>query len=329
MKPISKFVKLNDKLSIYIIGYETAGESILINFADSFFGVVDCFKTTKHSKTIELIEDLDIKTLDFVCWTHTDEDHTLGLSDILSNYVDYEKTLFIIPEGFAPKEIFSKFEKEYTGEYQRIFQLAEEKIHPANHFSANHGFSRNYLFKFSKSSEPLKIELKSYSPLSYIVRDLSLDVVESYFSEHKKIRSYPNFFSIVLKITITHPDIVPITVCLTSDLDNYVIKRMHPKEAEDCFGHNLIMKIPHHGSNNSSEVINYISSLSYAATTTYTRSNLPRKEIIEQYNLKSSKVSHTGAKVGEFGIIKYDVLLKKHPLNLVSIEHIGGADYVT
>ncbi|GEN35348.1 hypothetical protein [Aneurinibacillus danicus] len=327
MKLTNKFIKLNDKLSIYVIGYEKKGESILVNFADKFFGVVDCYRTSQYSKTVEFIQSLGINHLDFVCWTHTDEDHTLGLSEVMENYVDYEKTMFITPEGFAPKEIFSKFEDDFDVEYKRIFELAEQNIHPANHFSANHGFSRTFYYNFAGSTTPLKLELKSYSPLSHIVKGLSLKVVESYFSEHNKIRSHPNFFSITLRLLITHPDIVPISVCLTSDLDNYVIKKMLRNEAEDCFSDNLIMKIPHHGSPNSNEIFRFINSLSHAVTTTYSSSSLPRPEIINQYKSKKSIVSNTGFKSGDFGIVHYDVFLKKHPVNLVKVTHMGAADY--
>lgn len=328
MKQTNEFIKINDELSVYIVGYETAGESIIINLGDKFFALIDCFKTAEHFKTLDILKEIGVDSLDLICWTHTDEDHTLGLSSIIEEYVDYEKTLFITPEGFQPKDIFHKYESKFHKEYKEIFELAEKNIHLANHHSANNGFSRTFLYKFSGSEVPLRIEIKGYTPLSFVVKEFSLKFVEEYFSLGEKGRSRPNYFSITLKITVTHPDIAPISICLTSDLDNYIIKRMKTADASECFGDNLIMKIPHHGSRNSSELINFVSSLGYAATTTYKNSRLPKDEILREYKQKKSLVSHTGVNTGKYGIIKYNITLKKHAINNINVEHIGTADFV-
>ena len=146
--------------------------------------------------------------------------------------------------------------------------------------------------------------------------------------EVKNIGQCQITFQLLWKITITHPKIAPISVCLTSDLDNYIIDNMDTNEAQECFSDNVLMKIPHHGSKHSSNIVNYIKSLHHAATTTYKPSNLPLQEVLDEYKRKKSIVSSTGVNSGHYGIIKYDIELKKQAVNNVQVEYYGAANSI-
>lgn len=187
MKQINRLIKLDDCLDVYVIGYKSFGESIVINLANKFCGIIDCFETSSYNKTTELLTSLGIKKLDFIFWTHTDSDHTLGLSKVISNFVNYETTKFFIPEGFSPKEIFSKFQEHYETEYSQIFNLADKMLNPYNIISSNQNNSQSYAFKYSSSSSMLKCELKCYTPITPIVKSLSAKALEAYFTSREKI----------------------------------------------------------------------------------------------------------------------------------------------
>lgn len=323
MKQINKLIKLDDTLDVYVVGYKTMGESIILNFANKFYGLIDCYETKSINKTEEILESLGVKSLDFICWTHTDLDHTKGLSKIINKFVDYHKTKFFIPEGFSPKEIFSQFKENYDNEYSEIFELADEKFHPYNIISSNQNTVQSYSFRYSSSPTDLVCQIKCYTPISPIVRNLSFQAIEQYFKTGTG-KSKPNYFSIVLKLTIKHQDIIPINLCFTSDLDNYVIQRMLNEEALECFAHNLFLKIPHHGSTNSNKIFPFIKSIGHAATTAYAPSNLPNNDIIKRYK-SYGDVSYTNKAGGELGVIKYKIKLKKQPIGLIEIDKYEGA----
>ncbi|MCH6265323.1 hypothetical protein [Neobacillus citreus] len=325
MRRLDGYLQKNNTLTLYIIGYKNQGESIVINIADQFIGVLDSYKTPNHFVTKDILDGFGRKKVNFLCWTHTDADHTLGMSDLLKNHVD-RKTLFFLPEGFQAKEIQAMYSKYVSSEYQEISKIADKNIAVSNYISVNQSVSETYSILFSSSSEKLYIDLEYYTPLSRVVKNLSQKAFDNYFKRNKYVSNKPNYFSTVLKITVRHPDIIPITICLTSDLDNYIIKRMDEEQAQECFDGNLIIKIPHHGSKHSRNILEYINSFGFAATTSYSSSNLPQKEILDSYKLINPNVSFTGKdNTQEYGIIKYEIKLTDKFHDLIKLTHLGGA----
>lgn len=74
-------------IETYIIGYKSQGESILFFIRTdggiSFSGLVDCFYLKDIDKVRDILEGNKISTLDFICWTHPDWDHSKGLENII------------------------------------------------------------------------------------------------------------------------------------------------------------------------------------------------------------------------------------------------------
>jgi len=93
------------QIVIYLIGYSSQGESIIFSIeADNgdnvklFCAVIDSYEIANINKTIETIDKLGYKKIDLLCWTHPDEDHSLGIDTLLSKYVD-NNSIILIPEN--------------------------------------------------------------------------------------------------------------------------------------------------------------------------------------------------------------------------------------
>ena len=96
-------------VKVYIIGYSLRGESILILFLDKgdnlkvlYSIVIDSFKYKGEHKTLDIMDDYNLKVLklNMLIWSHPDFDHTLGLKEIIQNYCD-ENTQVVLPYGMT------------------------------------------------------------------------------------------------------------------------------------------------------------------------------------------------------------------------------------
>ena len=69
---------------VYLIGYNSQGESILFFLRTDegviYSGVVDCYTYKSINKTIDLLKKENIEKIDFLCWTHPHDDHSLGIT---------------------------------------------------------------------------------------------------------------------------------------------------------------------------------------------------------------------------------------------------------
>jgi len=68
------------KVHILNVGH---GDNIIVEFPNGNFGVVDCYLA---EKTLNYLDKLKAKELQFVCATHPHIDHTLGIPTLLREY---------------------------------------------------------------------------------------------------------------------------------------------------------------------------------------------------------------------------------------------------
>ncbi|WP_294403284.1 hypothetical protein [uncultured Clostridium sp.] len=309
------YVKQEDEIKLYVIGYESMGESIIINIAEKFFGVIDCYKTKDFFITKNILEELCVKKLDFICWTHTDADHTKGMIELF-DYVD-DNTAFIMPEGLSYKELLSKVdlksEKYCNEEIVHIFEAIKSKIKEYNFVSANNGSSiYSFNLKLLNDEKSIAVNIESFAPLSSIVRNSQIRTMQELINESKKIHEKPNLFSVGLIINFIRQSF-SLKICLAGDVDNITIDKMHPLNKKRIFNNNHIIKLPHHGSNNSDRIIkdNLITYFDYAVSTSYKKHRLPRQEVLDGYKKCCShgKISKTNKTAGPYGYVIYKVPL--------------------
>lgn len=326
----------NAFLNVYIIGYKAMGESIVLNLDNQFIGIIDSYKTANSFLTKQLLDKLE-KKVDFICWTHTDEDHTKGLLEILeSNYITGNTRLFL-PEGITKKEIQSHIELDNEKEYSKIFKLLRNsqtlKVESANENTLL------YSFALIQGDKQYSFFLESFAPLSNIVRNLELDSVKHLFEQNDtKLHQNPNYFSVGLKLTITSMGFSPFTLCLAGDIDNHTIGSMRDKNKNRIFNNNDILKIPHHCSRNSDQLISegLIESFKYAVTTGYKRgrSNLPDQDLLNEY-IKIANSPEVMGKVSSterrseynFGVVLYRLKLS-HLTRKLNVRNLGSASFL-
>lgn len=98
------------ELHIYVLGYFPIGESVLAVVWDKSEKRVlksvlfDCYEQNDTNKMFSILNQygLDNRKLDFVIWTHPDEDHSVGFESLLKKYTS-QRTIALLPEGVTKK----------------------------------------------------------------------------------------------------------------------------------------------------------------------------------------------------------------------------------
>lgn len=168
-----KIFLIKDCLQIetYVIGYKSQGESILffilVDDIICFSGAVDCFCLCNDNYTEKILIDKGDVTLDFLCWTHPDLDHSRGMDHLVDNFTD-KNTKIWIPEdvdlrkatcGPSLKKIFKLLKNKVMVDRYNVHSVSDNK---------DLMFYKSYCFKKEAESFPLKIY--SYAPNSSVIR---------------------------------------------------------------------------------------------------------------------------------------------------------------
>ena len=74
-------------LELHILG-PSFGESIVIRMPDGTWGMIDSYRSQKYLDSLEYLKRLGVSDLNFLCWTHPDDDHSSGLVNTLKAFSD-------------------------------------------------------------------------------------------------------------------------------------------------------------------------------------------------------------------------------------------------
>ncbi len=281
---------------IFLIGYPDKGESIVLIISDKslkvnyYSIVIDCYETTLN-KTLEILNDNNIKSIDLLCWSHPDEDHTKGLLDIIQQKCSHSTT-FLLPEGLYGKhtdvinytvddlKIFDKINSFNTGTNYKLKSGSSDKT-----------VSKLY-FKDNSNNLKLLFEATSLSPNSSIIRRRI---------EKEPANVIKNDFSIALLINFGE-----LNFLLSSDIGNQAITQISDDYFEDiCF-----VKTPHHSSKYSDKLLSKLkdADILIGCTTVFTSNLLPDPNIVNEYKKKCLTFHSTGTNNvnnSHFGVIEY------------------------
>ena len=265
-------------IEINVIGYKTEGESsvVFIKYDSeiAFSIVVDCFCYQNKNKTIEILRNNNVKSIDYLCWSHPDYDHSHGMCDIFTEFVN-EKTIINIPENVdnayeicsnKVKDLFDTLKKESCKRKTNVYTVSDNK---------NLLYYRDdILFLYDDYDFLLKME--SFAPNSSLIR-------EEYLSGDFNKNDHSIGFTISLGGDV---------LMFTGDMGNTTIAELIKLPSQPYF-----LKIPHHGSETSSKMLDVLNFVNVACSTVYRKgkNNLPSQNIINSYKKKTNNLYITSS----------------------------------
>lgn len=294
------------KLELNVIGYHDQGESIVFfiktDGVAAYTGLVDCYKTEDHNAVKMVLEKEQIKKIDFVCWTHPHDDHTLGLEEMWQQYCTKDTC-------FCCTDIVQSDLELYSEEARLIFQSIKDV-----HTIFKRKKMRIAYLKDATQIERLlcvgntkqyEFRIQSFAPNSAILGERLIG------SKDQK----GNAYSVGLFLFLGQYSIM-----LAGDVENQTIRRIADGDVEYPVDY---IKIPHHGSKSAAFLPDKMRGLNLlapgiAAATLFRIHRLPETQVLAKYyNWGCSEIYLTGNMEKEkdttgYGIIKttFDILEK-------------------
>lgn len=286
---------------LFVIGYTSCGESIVMLFVDGacnkvlYTIVIDSYKLSDGTfKTIDILNEYKIDHIDLLCWSHPDADHSKGIDEIFDYYCDKDSIIFFptYMNGLGTDPI--SYNRDDLDIINKMFGLNDRKNKPMKPVGANIGMTGDrYIRYFSDGIHRLPLIFTIYAPhKDYLV--------EKFRNENKKSIK-KNQLSIFMVVSIG-----PYMFDFCGDVENTTINNMQ----EEPFNCPTFIKIPHHASSNALDMLEkvVVDSSSLCCTTTYKSKGLPDPFVLDRYKAKVSYCHSTGIGDGShenYGIVEY------------------------
>lgn len=318
-------VKQNLILKIFTIGYNPMGESIIILImADGivkFSAVIDCFEKKDINLTIEILKKYNIDKLDLICLTHPDKDHCKGLEKILEKVDNTTRVLY-------PVTLLNdlEYDEDVKNTVNKISELINKYQNNRNKpilksCVGSYLVPINIEFEDASNGYRYPLEVNTYSPVSEVIDKSS---AKNFLKQEYQYKNSHNNLSIMSSFALGD-----FKILLCSDIENNsinIVKRdLNPNEK--LFFSNKIhfLKIPHHGSLGSQNILNLLKTtyIDNSVTTTYCvgKTNLPNREMLKKYKIKSEKLYCTrninkDENIYNYGIVEVTVDLLKRNIKI-------------
>ncbi|WFR55049.1 hypothetical protein QA584_15670 [Anaerocolumna sp. AGMB13025] len=290
-------------VDIHVIGYPVEGESIILFLRDDkenivYTMVIDSFKKGKTNRTIDILKSHKVDKVNLLIWSHTDYDHSFGLLEILDHYIK-ENSVVLIPHSiFDRKGALTKYSKSVVDKLKdllasdvQIEMVAEQKF--------------SVFFNNAVSEEQIELSVTTLLPNS-----------KHLLMKSTKNSTYCNDYSIACNVQINST----FNYFFAGDIIDEAILRIQ----KNIFPKSLsFLKIPHHGSITSTELIDLFDKkikIPISCSTNYTKQRLPMNEVLEQYSTISKKVHITGKNDKDLNTDSYGEWYYRY--NLVDMEPI-------
>ena len=299
-----KYVSFNNLIvRLFVIGGNGSGESIVVIFCDGndvFFSMVvdSCetdFQGGKVILPIKVLQHYGVKKLDCVVWTHPHDDHSCGMEKIIMDYYG-KKTI-----GVLPKQLYTEDNSvvKMSGLCKRVLNVFNKKFAKKNLKSMDcqecdtRSLLRMPLFDIETGKEKT-IELFCLTPIDYLLDD--------------KLRNNKQFSNSLLNelsltLILSYDDYC---FYFGGDAPDKTILKSNLMDIERC----RWIKIPHHSSDTAKNMISKINkNIDSAVSTTFLKSNLPKKEILDQYYSRANNVYVAKGDVAgdfKFGMVGYE-----------------------
>lgn len=306
----------NLKIRIYVVGYSSRGESIVVLFMDGekviYSLVIDSCSYQGTNKTFEILNHygLDMQKLNMLCWSHPDQDHTLRMNDLITHYCN-NRTKILTPLGIVNSS-FTVIDRNRDDDavFSLIRRLNNSKKYVQKTVSVDDGHDKPYGFWLLTSDDEFEVEINALSPMD--------SYVNHYISNKKTTKK--NHVSVVLQLKM--PGGYSFLFC--SDAEDIIFDSI----MEEPFVDPLLVKIPHHGSNSSEGIFDILdtpSNNTLGCVTRFKSKNLPVSTTMAKYVGAMSRVDYTDQKRNNvnYGVIEYVVDL--YDQRTININHDGRA----
>lgn len=306
-------------LDIYIVGYPRQGESILCVLREDasilFVSLVDTYKPdARENYVADILNGIGKPPIDVLVWSHPDEDHSVGISEVMETFDPNHEASVFVPENIAnivenkAKQEFKKLLSWYapSGKGTKLRTRF-------NTVSLSYGEVRT-LYNITIFEQDTNLSVHLY--LSFFLPNSSR--INQKALKWDSIKT--NEFSIVHSLTFNGQQYL---FCGDLTKNNIILL------PERFYSDVKFIKIPHHGSSEPSSLAmkmmsNGVSE-AISASTVYSvgGNDNPKDDTISLYRKISKSVFSTGKGTSfDFGCIKLSLDKKG---DLVSSELKGNA----
>ena len=292
----------------YLVGYEKEGESCIFllystkpDYKVHYSIVIDSYAENGKNKTLELLkQNLKSQKLDMLVWTHPHRDHYIGLIDIIKKYCD-KYTTIVTP---AIGNDLSKYDS-----------VTRETMSYINSLVHNRKITDRYDVR--QIASVCKTFLDKHLENIPLIQGIRFEIIApfsdlGYSNANIKAVNY-NWMSIGIIVQIYAKDNAEYFL-YTGDMDkdtiNMLLYKINEQKEIEIPDHYAYIKIPHHGSLASEEILSILSEKNkseMAASTIFRPQNLPNNDLLDKYKEKSVEVLRTDET--KDGIIKKEYTL--------------------
>lgn len=286
------------RLVYNVIGYPDEGESIvfsLFNKQNPIFTIVtDCFKANDYNHTVEVLKEYGVNTIDAFVWTHPDYDHSVGIEEILELYDHDHQAMIFLPETF-------------NGE-KKDYRICVESQNAIRYLMENYNSGRKYRINFiglNPGESPRvfsQIKISELSTGHDVFFSMAFLAPNSDLAERRDGEGRDfllNDLSLVYVIRLNGCDYL-----FTGDLSEQTIQFLD----QDYLNNVRFIKIPHHGSKSAKGLIGLLKENeiheAISVCTTFSKKNLPEKDVLIGYKSLGEKVYCTGTGGEDYGCVK-------------------------
>ena len=287
-------------LEVHTVGYPTQGESIVTMLKDGdrvlFTVVTDSFCTDSSDEVSAILHRNGDPHINIFVWTHPDEDHSVGIENLLTTFDSQHEAIVYIPANIS-RELMNNDSARTALDY----------------LVANYNKMRRYNLSSIGSTQGIELPHQSFVVKSrrtgreivgyfhFLLPDTSMSFRRAY--HHVRNSGDMNDFSIVYVLSLNG-----LRYFYGADMTNSSMKFLRTDKSQYLDNIRFI-KIPHHGSKDSAKAVGllkpYEEKKAVATTTVYGATN-PFSPSLDAYKSICAYVSSTDRGLEPFGCIQMD-----------------------
>lgn len=271
------------------------GDTILIRSPSNKWGLIDCHlpkQCDTHRRFFEYVESLGIRRLEFVLLTHPDQDHFLGMVDVIKYFTTGGRELkYFCICGAHGRRLKHKFlDRPEENEYSHLMDLIRQ-LDKQDGIVKRRGLHAN-ANPITFSDNGITVVLHPIAPDYGDFIDLQEDSARAIGAKLGGAKLEANAYSVVLAL-VAKSGSETWHFLLTGDADRDPLRKSIKvwQNMPDCCDSNGFdgLKVPHHGSVHShlSELCSLqrdkINGGGCAIVTSGTRRHLPAVKVLEEY----------------------------------------------